>query len=153
MVKHTFGLARVTTFLHCFISSNHWTTYDDSVEIFTFADDTAVLMLITRSDESASRREVSDLLSVSSETSLQLNIVKTKKMMTDFRRGKCGKLPLDIASKPAEHMMEFKCPPSHLCLQFINSSFTERLRTSLDWSPSGERRPESEPVKRRTSPF
>ncbi|KAK3559815.1 hypothetical protein QTP86_020990, partial [Hemibagrus guttatus] len=58
-------------------SSNH---------IVKFADDTTVVGLISKNDESAYREEVQRLTAWCKASSLSLNVDKTKEMVVDFRR-------------------------------------------------------------------
>lgn len=70
----------------------------------TFADDTAVVRLITKNDESNYRQEVEQLEGWCRDKNLRINVKKTKEMIVDFRRGRnlppplhrgrdCGQLP------------------------------------------------------------
>lgn len=65
--------------------TNDLTTYDDSAEIFKFADDTAV---------------------VGVNWSLSLSLILKKLVQT----GTYGELHLDLAGKPVENMKVFKFP-------------------------------------------
>ncbi|KAK3557059.1 hypothetical protein QTP70_024465 [Hemibagrus guttatus] len=51
-----------------------------------FADDTTVVGLISKNDESAYREEVQQLTSWCKDNNLSLNVDKTKEMVVDFRR-------------------------------------------------------------------
>ncbi len=65
----------------------HDCTATHSSNVFVkFADDTAVIDLITENDEMAYREEVSTLAKCCQENHLSLNINKTKELVVDFRR-------------------------------------------------------------------
>ncbi|KAK3533172.1 hypothetical protein QTP70_012425 [Hemibagrus guttatus] len=51
-----------------------------------FADDTTVVGLISKNDESAYREEVQRLTAWCKDNNLSLNVEKTKEMVVDFRR-------------------------------------------------------------------
>ena len=53
-----------------------------------FADDTTVVGLISKNDESAYREEVQHLAEWCSNNNLALNTSKTKEISVDFRRNK-----------------------------------------------------------------
>jgi hypothetical protein len=58
----------------------------DSNTIIKFADDTTVVGLITDNDETA-YREVRDLAVWWQDNNLSLNVIKTTKMIVDYRKG------------------------------------------------------------------
>ncbi|KAK3554336.1 hypothetical protein QTP70_020800 [Hemibagrus guttatus] len=68
-------------------SSNH---------IIKFTDDTTVVGLISKNDESAYRVEVQRLTAWCRANNLSLNVEKTKEMVVDFRRAQSDRSPLDI---------------------------------------------------------
>ncbi|KAK3523497.1 hypothetical protein QTP70_001160 [Hemibagrus guttatus] len=68
-------------------SSNH---------IIKFTDDTTVVGLISKNDESAYREEVQRLTSWCKNNKLSLNVEKTKEMVVDFRRAQSDHSPLNI---------------------------------------------------------
>ncbi|KAK3521320.1 hypothetical protein QTP70_003159 [Hemibagrus guttatus] len=68
-------------------SSNH---------IIKFAEDTTVVGLIRKNDESAYRGEVQRLTAWCKANNLSLNVEKTKEKVVDFRRAQSDHSPLDI---------------------------------------------------------
>ncbi|KAK3556498.1 hypothetical protein QTP70_008313 [Hemibagrus guttatus] len=68
-------------------SSNH---------IIKFADDTTVVGLIGKNNESAYREEVQRLTAWCKANNLSLNVEKMKEMVVDFRRAQSDHSPLDI---------------------------------------------------------
>ncbi|KAK3553341.1 hypothetical protein QTP70_001344 [Hemibagrus guttatus] len=66
--------------------TNDCTSTDPSVKLLKFADDTTVIGLIQDGDESAYRQEIEQLAAWCSLNDLELNTLKTVKMIVDFRR-------------------------------------------------------------------
>ncbi|KAI5087807.1 gastrula zinc finger protein XlCGF28.1-like [Silurus meridionalis] len=67
-----------------------------------FADDTTVVGLISKNDESAYREEVQRLTAWCRANNLSLNINKTKEMVVDFRRTQSDHSPLIIDGSSVE---------------------------------------------------
>ncbi|XP_062859494.1 uncharacterized protein LOC134321621 [Trichomycterus rosablanca] len=85
--------------------------------ILKFADDTTVLGLITKGDESAYREEVRELAEWCSHSNLHLNISKTKEMIVDYRkRQEDEHAPLYIRGAAVERvrLRKFGLPPKIL---------------------------------------
>ena len=61
------------------------TVFNSSVPLQKFADDTTLVGLVSDSDESEYRHEVSSLVSWCDTNNLQLNASKTREMIVDFR--------------------------------------------------------------------
>ncbi|KAK3506644.1 hypothetical protein QTP70_011569 [Hemibagrus guttatus] len=74
-------------------SSNH---------IIKFADDTTVVGLISKNDESANREEVQRLTAWCKANNLSLNVEKMKEMVVDFRRAQSDHSPLNIDGSNVE---------------------------------------------------
>ncbi|KAK3548113.1 hypothetical protein QTP70_004890 [Hemibagrus guttatus] len=74
-------------------SSNH---------IIKLIDDTTMVGLISKNDESAYREEVQRLTAWSKANNLSLNIEKTKGMVVDFRRAQSDHSPLKIDGSNVE---------------------------------------------------
>ena len=86
--------------------TNSCTSLDPSVKLLKFADDTTLVGLISRGDESAYRREIERLQSWCSLNNLELNALKTVEMVVDFRRSAAPPPPLMLGNTPvatAEH--------------------------------------------------
>ncbi|KAK1788761.1 hypothetical protein P4O66_002572 [Electrophorus voltai] len=82
-------------------SSNH---------IIKFADDTTVVGLINKDNESAYREEVRELVSWCKVNNLYLNVDKTKEMVVDFRRARRDRSPLAINGSSVEIIKNIKFP-------------------------------------------
>ena len=68
--------------------SNACVSRHSSVPLLKFADDTTLVGLVSDSDESEYRHEVSSLVSWCDTNNLQLNASKTREMIVDFRKKK-----------------------------------------------------------------
>ncbi|KAK3528228.1 hypothetical protein QTP86_027679 [Hemibagrus guttatus] len=86
-------------------SSNH---------IIKFADDTTVVGLISKNDESAYREEVQRLTAWCKANNLFLNVEKTKEMVADFRRAQSDHSPLNIDGSNMEIVKSTKFLGVHL---------------------------------------
>lgn len=86
----------------------------DSNLIVKFADDTAVVGLITNEDEMAYRQEVEGLGLWCKENNLILNINKTKEMIVDFRKSGTVPPPLYIDGVAVEMVPSLKYLGVHL---------------------------------------
>lgn len=86
-----------------------------------FADDTTVVGLISRGDESAYRNEVEQLSSWCKANNLLLNTSKTKELIIDFRRKKAEIQPLFINGDCVERVASF-------CFLGVN------IEENLSWS-------------------
>ncbi len=76
--------------------------------IVKFADDSAVVGLITRNDKAAYRQDVEDLRRWCKEHNLILHISKTKQMVVDFHRSSAPPPPLYINGAAVEIVSCFK---------------------------------------------
>ena len=84
-----------------------------STIIGKFADDTVVVGLISKNDETAYREEVEHLTSWCKENNLLLNVTKTKEMVMDLRRSKrTPHLPITINGTPVEVVDSRETVPS-----------------------------------------
>uniref|UniRef100_A0A3B1JF03 Reverse transcriptase domain-containing protein n=1 Tax=Astyanax mexicanus TaxID=7994 RepID=A0A3B1JF03_ASTMX len=97
-------------------SSNH---------IIKFADDTTVVGLISKNDESAYREEVQWLTDWCRTNNLSLNVDKTKEMVVDFRRAPGVHHPLNINGSAVEIVDNTK---------FLGVHIAENLTWSLNTS-------------------
>ncbi|KAK3513506.1 hypothetical protein QTP70_015492, partial [Hemibagrus guttatus] len=70
--------------------------------IIKFANDTTVVGLISKNDESANREEVQQLTAWCKDNNLSLNVDKTKEMVVDFRRAQSGHSTLFIDGSSVE---------------------------------------------------
>ncbi|KAF0028040.1 hypothetical protein F2P81_019127 [Scophthalmus maximus] len=87
-------------------SSNH---------IVMFAEDTAVVGLISNNDETHYRKEVSQLVTWCRDNNLFLNIDKTKEVIIDFRTGHTPKPPLTINGAAVERVSSTKFLVLQIC--------------------------------------
>ncbi|KAI5618995.1 gastrula zinc finger protein XlCGF28.1-like [Silurus asotus] len=97
-------------------SSNH---------IIKFADDTTVVGLISKNDESAYREEVQRITAWCRANNLSLNVDKTKKMVVDFRRAQSDQSPLINDGSSVEIVKSTKFLGVHLA-----DNLTRSLNTS-----------------------
>ncbi|KAI5614754.1 gastrula zinc finger protein XlCGF28.1-like, partial [Silurus asotus] len=97
-------------------SSNH---------IIKFADDTTVVGLISKNDESAYREEVQRLTAWCGANNLSLNVDKTKEMVIDFRRVQSDHSPLIIDGSSVEIVKSTK---------FLGVLLADNLTWSLNTS-------------------
>ncbi|KAI4878794.1 hypothetical protein NFI96_009235 [Prochilodus magdalenae] len=79
-----------------------------------FADDTTVVGLINKNDESAYREEVQRLTDWCRTNNLSLNVDKTKEMVVDFRRTRRDHSPLHIDGSTVEIVKSTKFLGVHL---------------------------------------
>ncbi|KAI5098265.1 gastrula zinc finger protein XlCGF28.1-like [Silurus meridionalis] len=107
-------------------SSNH---------IIKFADDTTVVGLISRNDESAYREEVQRLTAWCGANNLSLNVDKTKEMVVDFRRAQSDQSPLIIDGSSVEIVKSTKFLGVHLADNLTwslnTSSITKKAQQRL----------------------
>ncbi|KAK3548290.1 hypothetical protein QTP70_009094 [Hemibagrus guttatus] len=99
-------------------SSNH---------IVKFVDDTTVVGLISKNDESAYREEVQHLTAWCKANSLSLNVDKTKEMVGDFRRAQSDHSPPFIDGYPLEIIKSTKFLGVHLAKNFTWSLNTTSI--------------------------
>ncbi|KAF7686244.1 hypothetical protein HF521_015606 [Silurus meridionalis] len=86
-------------------SSNH---------IIKFADDTTVVGLISKNDESAYREDLQRLTAWCGANNLSLNVDKMKEMVVDFRRAQSDQSPLIIDGSSVEIVKSTKFLGVHL---------------------------------------
>ncbi|KAK3527999.1 hypothetical protein QTP86_013111 [Hemibagrus guttatus] len=98
-----------------------------SIHIIKFADDTTVMGLISKNDESAYREEVQQLTAWCKANNLSLNIDKTKEMVVDFRRAQSGHSPLFINGSSVEIVKSTKFLGVHLVENFTWSLHTSSI--------------------------
>ncbi len=80
-----------------------------SISIIKFSDDTVVLGLISKDDETAYLDEVERLTSWCQDNCLSLNVSKTKELIVDFRKSQQRPYtPLMISGTPVERVSSFK---------------------------------------------
>ncbi|KAK2877087.1 hypothetical protein Q8A73_023740 [Channa argus] len=107
-------------------SSNH---------IVKFADDTTVVGLISKNDESAYREEVQRLTAWCGANNLSLNVDKTKEMVVDFRRAQGDHSPLFIDGSSVEIVKSTKFLGVHLADNLTwsvnTSSITKKAQQRL----------------------
>jgi hypothetical protein len=100
-----------------------------SNSIIKFADDTTVGGLITNNDETAYREEVRALLEWCQENNL--NVIKMKKLIVDFRKQQRGHAPIHISRTSVEKVESFK----FLCVHIIdNLKWSTRTDSVVKWS-------------------
>jgi hypothetical protein len=88
-------------------------TYSNN-HIVKFADDTTLVGLITKGDETQYRLEVDHLTTWCRDNNLLLNVSKTKEIVVDFRRGHTQHLPLTIDGAVVERASSTKFLGVHI---------------------------------------
>ena len=89
------------------------TTYSNN-HIVKFADDTTLVGLITKGDETQYRMEVDLLTTWCRDNNLLLNVSKTKEIVVDFQRGHTQHLPLTIDGAAVERVSSTKFLGVHI---------------------------------------
>ena len=80
----------------------------DSVNLIKFADDTAIVGLITENDESLYHNVVKDFTEWCDVNFLELNVTKTKELIVDFRKQKRQNEDLKIKDVPIQQVDTYK---------------------------------------------
>ena len=80
----------------------------NNTEITKFADDTALIGLITENDEAAYKHEIQNFVSWCDDNFLQLNVKKTKEMVIDFRQKKPNTDSVEIKGEKVEKVKTYK---------------------------------------------
>ncbi|KAI4876968.1 hypothetical protein NFI96_008187 [Prochilodus magdalenae] len=101
--------------LHLYLMMTHdCAAMHSSNHIIKFADDTTVVGLMSKNDESAYREEVQRLTDWCRTNNLSLNVDKTKEMVVDFRRTRRDHSPLHIDGSTVEIVKSTKFLGVHL---------------------------------------
>ncbi|KAM9816502.1 uncharacterized protein ACBT44_010814 isoform 1-T1 [Syngnathus typhle] len=101
-------------------------TYSDN-RIVKFADDTTLVGLITKGDETQYRLEVDLLTTWCRDNNLLLNVDKTKEIVVDFRKGRTQHLPLIIDGAVVERVSSAKFLGVHISEDLSWSTNTASL--------------------------
>lgn len=101
-------------------------SHSNSVLLFKFADNTSVVGLITKNNETVYCSEVEELVRWCENNNLILNISKTKELVVDFRKKATPLLPLSINGEVVERVTSFKFLGTT-----IHQSLSWELNTSL----------------------
>ena len=88
--------------------TNDCVSRHSSVPLLKFADDTTLVGLVSDSDESEYRHEVSSLVSWCDTHNLQLNASQTREMIVDFRKRKNPLAPIIVNGDSIERVDCFK---------------------------------------------
>ncbi|KAK2905569.1 hypothetical protein Q8A73_009512 [Channa argus] len=110
--------------------------------IIKFADDTTVVGLISKNDESAYRKEVQRLTARCGANNLSLNVDKTKEMVVDFRRAQSDHSPLIIDGSLVEIVKSTKFLGVHLADNLTLSVNTSSITKKAEESPSPSHHPD-----------
>ncbi|KAK3548116.1 hypothetical protein QTP70_004887 [Hemibagrus guttatus] len=127
----------LSTALHLSLAhlENKDTPMHSSNHIIKFADDTIMVGLISKNDESADREEVQRLTSWCKDNNLSLNVEKTKEMVVDFRRAQSEHSPLNINGSNVEIVKSTKFLCVHLADDLTwslnTSSITKKAQQRL----------------------
>ena len=87
---------------------NDCVSHHSTVPLLKFTDDTTLVGLVSDSDESEYRHEVSSLVSWCDTNNLQLNASKTREMIVDFRKRKNPLAPIIVNGDSIERVDYFK---------------------------------------------
>ncbi|KAK3531741.1 hypothetical protein QTP70_027281 [Hemibagrus guttatus] len=101
-----------------------------SNHIIKFTDDTTVVGLISKNDESAYREEVQRLTAWCKDNNLSLNVEKMKEMVVDFRRAQSDHSPLNIDGSNVEIVNSTKFLCVHLA-EDNTTSITKKAQKRL----------------------
>ena len=82
--------------------------HSDTVRIFKYADDTAVVGLIKNSDDNEYFKCIDFVNNWCKEHFLKLNVTKTKEIVLDFRRRSCDTVPVTIDDNCVECVDSYK---------------------------------------------
>jgi hypothetical protein len=99
----------------------------DSNTIIKFADDTAVVGLITNSDETVYREEVRDLIVWRQDNNLSINVSKTKEMIMDYRKRRAEQVSINIDRAEMERVESFKFLGVHITNELSWSKHTKTV--------------------------
>ena len=101
----------------------------DSNTIIKFADDTTVVGLITGNDETAYREGVRDLAVWCQDNNPSLNMIKTKKIIVDFRKRRTKHASILIDGAVVEQVKSFKFLGVHITSKLTWSKHTKTVMT------------------------
>lgn len=118
----------------CVLSPVLFTIYTDKhrgEEPHTFvdkyADDAAIVGLVSNKDESHYRNTVSDFVAVCHSDDLEVNVTKTKEMIVDFRRNQEPHKPVEINGNDVIIVSQYDYLGTTLCDNLCWSANMERL--------------------------
>ncbi|KAK3550941.1 hypothetical protein QTP70_010125 [Hemibagrus guttatus] len=124
----------------CFIRPENFVSYGLRVlqvpfGELQFADDTTVVGLFSKNDESAYREEVPRLTAWCKDNNLSLNVEKMKEMVVDFRRAQSDHSPLNIDGSNMKIVKSTKFLGVHLAEDLTwslsTSSITKKAQQRL----------------------
>ena len=88
--------------------TNDCRSNSNSTLVFKFSDDTTIEGLITNTDETVYCSGVDQLVDWCEDNNLELNVLKTREMVIDFRRKKTPTTPLVIKGQTVEMVDSFR---------------------------------------------
>jgi len=88
--------------------TNGLVSYSNNCYVLKYADDTAILGLITGNDETSYMKEISQCVSWCEDNNLILNAKKTKELICDFRKCDPSYAPVIVAGSEVERVEKFK---------------------------------------------
>ena len=115
------------------------TALHDSNHIIKYTDDTTVVGLTNKNDESSYREEVEQLITWCKVNHLSVNVDKTKEMVVDYRRAQRDHEPLNIHGSTVEIMKSTKFLGVHLAVNLTWSLKTFHCEESPAASPLPEK--------------
>ena len=99
----------------------------DSNTIIKFADDTAVVGLITDNDETVCREEVRHLAVWCQNNNLSPNVIKTTEMIVDYWKKRTENTPILIDGAAVEQVESFKFLGVHITNKLTWSKHTKTV--------------------------
>ena len=111
--------------------TNDCVSHHSSVPLLKFADDTTLIGLVSDSDESEYRHEVSSLVSWCYTNKLQLNASKTREMIVDFSKGKNPLAPIIVNGDSIERVDCFKLISNDLAWENNTDAVVKKAQQRL----------------------
>ncbi|KAI4871670.1 hypothetical protein NFI96_009023 [Prochilodus magdalenae] len=110
-----------------FLYTHDCTARHSSNVIIKFADDTAIVGLISKNNEEAYREEVSFLTHWCRENNLSLSVNKTKELIVDFRKQERVHTPITINGAAVERVSSFRFLGVHITEELTWTEHTTRV--------------------------
>ena len=114
-----------------FLFSHDCVALHHTNSLIKFADDTTVVGLITNCDESAFRKEISELALWCHDNNLSLNVSKTNTLIVDFRKQSSEHAPIHINGTAVERVTSFKFLGVHITENLSWTTNTTLVKKAL----------------------
>ena len=103
--------------------TNSCTSSHQSVKLLKFTDDTTLIGLISGGDESAYRWEIDHLVTWCSQNNLELNPIKTVRIIVDYRKNPAPSTPIILCGSPVDSVESCR---------FLGTIITQDLKWELN---------------------